>query len=200
MARVPKIKKWNEANDYLLNLRQTIVGDILPLLNTGGAAPFAISREIMSYIDHLGHLYSGKGPVGDRSRKFLKEIMSKIDQNYSKRAKEIYKMYRCGTVHEFEPQTLKNNKGNLLSWLCYKGERIDKITISDKVFEVQHLQSRNSDNDNLFWLPISTKCLIQDTIESINIFIKSGPEDERVTLWNITSDELSKPVLLDFKL
>lgn len=199
MAQVPKLKKWSDANDYLLNLRKTIYDDIQPLLDTVGGAPFAINREIMCYIDHLGHLYSGKVKVGERLKSFLKEVMLKIDKNYSQSAEEIYQMYRCGTVHEFEPKILENNKGEILSWFCYRGERTDIISINNKKFQVKHLQTLLSDKEKRYWLPISTKCLIQDTIESINIFLKLGPEDERVTCWNKAYYKLSKPVHFNFK-
>ena len=200
LAQVPKITDWQQANKYLQNLRKTINNDVLPLLDTVGFAPFAINREVMSYIDHLGHLYSGKGQVGDRSKKYVKDIMSRIDSNYARRADEIYQMYRCGTVHEFEPKVLKNNKGYLLSWFCYKGERIENLNVDGKTINVVHLEPVSSNSKNGYWLPISTKCLIQDLKESINIFIKIGPEHERITSWNRAARELSEPVPFDFKL
>ncbi len=200
MAQIAKIGEWQEANNYLLNLRKTITDDIVPLLNTVGSAPFAINREILSYIDHLGHLYSGNDKVGDRSKKYLKMIMSEIDDGYSQRADEIYNMYRCGTVHEFEPKTLQDNKGNLLSWLCYNGERIDEIKIEGIDYKLTHLKPLLSQIERKYWLPMSTKCLIQDTIESINIFISDSSEDERVTSWNRARHCLSEPVSFDFKI
>ena len=70
MAQVPTISKWIEAKPYLENLRGSVEADVRPLLSTPGGAPFAISREVLSYIDHLGHLFSGKKGVGDRSREY----------------------------------------------------------------------------------------------------------------------------------
>lgn len=203
MAKIKEIIKWQEANDYLLDLRNTIVDDISPLLNTVGCAPFAISREALSYIDHLGHLFSGKGNnnVGDRSKLFLRKVMSQIDPNYSNRAEEIYQMYRCGTIHEFDPKVLENNKGYRLNWLCYKGERISKEKINNAEITITHLVPNNlNQNGNMYWLPISTQCLIKDIIESINIFITIGPDDERITAWNRAARELSIPVPYDFKI
>ncbi len=90
MGQVPRITAWSEACPYLHNLKATVDGDILPLLATSGGAPFAVSREVLSYVDHLGQLYTGKVRVGDRLVDYLKHVMSRIDPNYSKRASEIY--------------------------------------------------------------------------------------------------------------
>jgi hypothetical protein len=105
---------------------KTFIADVQPLLALPGAAPFAINREVFCYIDHLGHLYSGKvgeRQVGARFQDYLKEVMCKIDPNYGQRATVIYQMYRNGPVHEFAPKVLKNNKGQLLEWFCYTGGR-----------------------------------------------------------------------------
>src|SRR5947209_304999 len=114
MADVPIIKAWPEARPYLQTLRGTVDADIRPLLATAGAAPFAINREVLSYVDHLGHLYTGKPQVGQRSRDYLMDIMSTADPNYATRAGEIYEMYRCGSVHEFAPKVITNSKGHSL--------------------------------------------------------------------------------------
>jgi hypothetical protein len=142
-------------------------------------------------------LYTGRTEVGQRFTNFLKEVASKIDPYYGSRAEEIYRMYRNGTVHEFEPRTLKNNKGELLFWLCYCGERIDNLNIEGMDYKVTHLVVFG--NNGKYWLPISTKCLIEDLIEFINVFIQSGPEDERRTFWNRAARKLNKPASFDFK-
>ena len=198
MSKIPNLNEWNEVSEYLINLRGTVVNDIQPLLNTKGAAPFAISREVLCYIDHLSHLYTGKIEVGKRFSIFLNDIASKVDSNYSSRSEEIYKMYRNGTVHEFEPKTLKNSNGDLLYWLCYCGERVDNSEIEGKKCQVTHLVPYGG--AGRYWLPISTKCFIGDLIEFINLFITSGPEDERKTLWNRAARELNNPVAYDFKI
>jgi hypothetical protein len=198
MAQVPTIQTWREAEPYLENLKDTVQADVRPLLDTPGAAPFAISREVLSYIDHLGHLYSGKGQVGERSKDYLKYVMSRIDQNYHKRAGEIYQMYRCGPVHEFEPKVLENKKGQLLQWLCYKGGRTDLIEFVGQQVRVTHLEPVSMTGSKHFWLPVSTPCLIEDLTASINGFLQAGPEDERVTAWNCAARELASPEPFDF--
>src|SRR5688572_1528561 len=109
MADVPVIKTWADARPYLEMQKGTANTDIRSLLAAVGAAPFAICREVLSYVDHLGHLYTGKSGVGRRSKDYLIDVMAKVDPNYGKRAGEIYEMYRCGSVHEFAPKVITNN-------------------------------------------------------------------------------------------
>jgi len=166
-----------------------------PLLDTNGAAPFAICREALSYIDHLGHLYSGRAQVKERSQDYLEQVMSRVDPYYRTRAREIFQMYRCGPVHEFEPKVLENKKGQLLKWLCYKGDRTANI---DTIGPVKHLQPVKDKEGKGFWLPVSTGCLIEDLLRSIDQFEKATPEDERVTAWNRAARELACPEPFDF--
>jgi hypothetical protein len=168
------------------------------LLDVPGAAPFAVCREILCYIDHFGHLYTGRGQVGERFKDYLTQMMLRIDPNYGKRAEEIYQIYRNGPVHEFEPKVLENRKGQLLQWLCYKGARTDNIAISGKILTITHLEPISPAGDNQFWLPVSTVCLIMDLLSSIDEFQKAGPEDERVTAWNRAARELTGLKPFDF--
>ena len=198
MAQVPVIKSWSEAKPYLKNLVRTVEADVGPLLKTPGSAPFAVSREVLSYIDHLGHLYTGESAVGRRSRKYLAEVLSKVDQNYGQRAAEIYEMYRCGSAHEFEPKLLRNKKGQSLGWLCYRGERQAQILIDGQQVVVTHLEPVPSTTGALFWLPVSTVCLIDDLVASIEQFAHAGPASDRVAAWNRAAQDLSKPVSFEF--
>lgn len=201
MAQVPIIVSWKDAGDYLQMLKGTVTADICPLLDVPGHAPFAICREVLSYIDHLGHLYSGRGgQVGDRSREFIKQVMAKTDPNYGKRADELYKMFRCGPVHEFAPKVLENKKGELLGWLCYKGLRVDSIESNGQSMSVVHLEPVASTATGHHWLPVSTRCLIDDLMCSIEIFERAAPENERVTAWNRAARDLNIPEPYDFTL
>lgn len=202
MAQVPIIVSWNDAGAYLQMLKGTVAADVRPLLDVAGHAPFAICREVLSYIDHLGHLYSGRGQsqVGDRSREFIKQVMAKTDPNYGKRAVELYQMFRCGPVHEFEPKVLENKKGELLGWLCYKGRRVDSIESDGQRMPVVHLEPVASTATGRHWLPVSTSCLIDDLMCSIEIFERAGPENERVTAWNRAARDLNIPEPCDFTL
>jgi hypothetical protein len=179
-------------------LKGAVGADIRPLLVTAGAAPFAINREVLSYVDHLGHLYSGKPEVGQRSRDYLVEVMSKADPNYARRAGEIYEMYRCGSVHEFAPKVITNSKGQLLGWFCYKGERRARINVEGQEVTVTHLEPLTSAQVKRFWLPVSTVCLINDLEASIDHLAQAGPEADRVAAWNRAAQQLGAPVLYEF--
>lgn len=179
-------------------LKGTVAADIRPLLDLPGHAPFAICREVLSYVDHLGHLYSGRGQVRDRSREFMKQIMAKNDPNYGKRAAELYQMFRCGPVHEFEPKVLKNKKGELLKWFCYAGPRQDSCELDGKCISVVHLELVAFAASDRFWLPVSTRCLIDDLMCSIEVFERAGPENERITAWNQAARDLTTPEPYDF--
>jgi len=199
MPIITNITIWKEAGEYLQMLKGTVAADICPLLNLPGHAPFAICREVLSYIDHLGHLYSGRGQVRDRSLEFMKQMMKKIDPNYEKRATELYQMFRCGPVHEFEPKVLENKKGELLKWFCYVGLRKDRIELGDgQLIFVVHLEPFESPTRGQFFLPVSTKCLIDDLICSIEMFEKAGPENERITSWNRAARDLTTLEPYDF--
>ncbi|MGF1614793.1 MAG: hypothetical protein ACFCVA_13035 [Gammaproteobacteria bacterium] len=198
MAQVPILAKWQEASAHLQMLKGTVAADIRPLLDVPGHAPFAICRETLSYIDHLGHLYSGRGQVADRSREFMKQVMAKVDSNYGKRAAELYQMFRCGPVHEFEPKVLENKKGELLAWFCYLGPRVDSFEVNGSRISVVHLEPVASGAAGRFWLPVSTKCLIEDLMCSMEVFEKTGPENERVTAWNRGARDLNIPEPYDF--
>lgn len=201
MGQVPLLQAWKDAEPYLEMLKDTVRKDIRPLLSLPDKAPFAICREVLSYVDHLGHLYSGRSQVsqvGERSRDFLKRVMSVIDPNYGKRASEIYQMFRCGTVHEFEPKTLENRSGQTLTWLCYAGPRRHTITIAGKAVSVVHLEPVPGLAATEYRLPVSTECLVDDLELSIDNFRRAGPDNERVTLWNRAGRELNTPEPHDF--
>jgi hypothetical protein len=128
----------------------------------------------------------------------MKEIMAKNDPNYGRRAAELYQMFRCGPVHEFEPKVLENRKGELLVWLCYAGPRAGSLELDGRRTSVVHLEPVASPAADRFWLPVSTRCLIDDLMYSIEAFEKAGPENERITAWNRAARDLTTPEPYDF--
>jgi hypothetical protein len=199
MAQVPTIARWQDTRPNLLDQRATVERDMRPLLADQGA-PFAICREVVSSIDHLGHLYTGSSQCGARFRAFLEQILGEIDQRYRRRAGEIYQMYRCGTVHEFEPKVLENRKGQTLAWLCYQGNRAAKQLDLPEIgkLTVTHLEPVVYVTGRSFGLPVSTNCLLDDLVAAIDRFQVAGPEDERVTAWNRAARELAALEPFDF--
>ncbi len=199
MAQVPTISNWQEVRPYLDNQRAVVEGDLRPLLADHGA-PFAICREVVSSIDHLGHLYTGSSQCGVRFRAFMENVLGDVDPNYRRRAGEVYQMYRCGTVHEFEPKVLENRRGQTLAWLCYRGNRVGEQIRMEWCGEitVTHLEPVAYVAGRTFGLPVSTICLLDDLVAAIDRFIVAGPEDERVTAWNRAARELIAPEPFDF--
>lgn len=199
MAQVPTINQWQDARPYLLNQRATVERDLRRLLADQGA-PFAVCREVVSSIDHLGHLYTGSPQCGPRFRAFLDQVLGGIDPNYRRRAGKIYQMYRCGTVHEFEPKVLENKKGQTLAWLCYQGNRAGQQLDLPGIghLTVTHLEPVAYVAGRSFGLPVSTTCLLDDLVAAIDRFIAAGPEADRVMAWNQAALELAAPEPFDF--
>jgi hypothetical protein len=201
MSEPELIKRWEDTGPYLRMLRNTIVNDIRPLLETEGGAPFAIFREVMSYIDHLGDLYCGKGKSRERFVLFLTDVFAKIDPNYATRAQEIYHMYRCGPVHEFRPKILENDKGQMLAWLSYRGGRKNvKFEPLGDSATVSHLELLHDRVRSLFYLSMSSDCLVDDLDEAIDIFSRSSESVERIAAWNRAAKRLGKAHRCDFSL
>jgi hypothetical protein len=130
----------------------------------------------------------------------MDEILGEIDQHYRRRAGEVYQMYRCGTVHEFEPKVLQNKKGQTLAWLCYQGNRvgqqielagIGQLTVTHLV-PIAYVAGRS------FGLPVSTNCLLDDLVAAIDRFIAAGPAVDRVAAWNQAAQELAAPQPFEF--
>lgn len=200
MAKLQTIAKWSEAKPYLEDKKVTVQRDIVPLLQAEGHAPFTVSRNVTSYLDHLGELYTGSEKVGERFQKYLEQVLAKIDPNYKRRAGEIYEMYRNGTVHEFDPKILENSSGQTLGWFCYYGARTDVVELPGGLkIQVTHLEPVNPDGDGKSWyLPISSRCLIDDLLASISLLENAGPENERITAWNRASRRLETPKAYNF--
>ncbi len=206
MANVQIIKEWSEAAPCLTSLRDTIDRDFRPMTVVNEkqkGAPFSVCREVMSYVDHLGQLYTGSTGVSQRFKAYMEQVLGEVYAPYKRRAGEVYQMYRCGTVHEFEPRVLKNKKGELLVWLCYRGGRtsfqldladIGKMTVTH-LEPVAHPAIKRG-----FALPVSTNCLLDDLEASIDRLITAGPENERVSAWNRAARELNSYAKFEFSI
>lgn len=207
--KVPVVKSWDQAGPYLDMLAQTVINDVSPLLKTTGGAPHAIAREVFSYVDYLGALYVGKdnvqrGPDGlavvvVRFTRYLQEVMALADSNYGGQAEVIYQMYRCGPVHEFDPKVLRNNKKQILAWFSYRGPR--QATYKEwNNKPVHHLQPVQAPHDRaLFYLPVSTICLVQDLLNSVERFKQGvGATAQRSRCWNQAARILNQPKEFNF--
>jgi hypothetical protein len=201
VTEIAQIGTWSEALPYLDMLKGTVAGDVRPLLATPGSAPFAVFREVMSYIDHLGHLFSGRDKVGDRFQSVMRLLFAKIDPNYGAHASEIYQMYRCGPVHEFQPKKLENDRGERLFWLSYRGSRNHQvIKFRAKPDTVSHLEPLRDPGSQIAWLPVSSDCLVDDLERAIADFKARTDQAEAVTAWNRAARQLVPPYPFNFVL
>jgi hypothetical protein len=193
-----QISSWSDARDDLEGLARVVRDDVTPLFSAPGSAPHTISREWSCYVDHLGHLYTGwsaSNRVGDRFRAYLRDVLSLVDPAYGTRADVIYKMYRTGPVHEFDPKVLKNSKGQVLGWMEYVGSR----DVVHQSVEIRHLKIAQLAPGSDYVLPVSTQCLVEDLVASIRCLIKGvGLESERVAAWNAAVAKLNDPEEYEF--
>ena len=202
-AALKEIRKWDESSPHLEMLAQTIENDIRPLLHTVGGAPFAIAREVFSYVDHLGHLFTGDHHVGERFRYYVRHVLGLVDPNYTQRADVLYEIYRNGPMHEFDPKVLENGNGERLGWLLYAGPRREpNLSLEHGTFDVTHLTPVHFGNPTKYHLPVSTICLITDLLSSIDNFADGavGTKETRISAWNRAVKALNKPRKFNFVL
>lgn len=198
------IKEWKEASQDLDNIAEVIIQDLCPLLNTPEGAPHTISREFSCYIDYLGALYCGTKKnkngkehlegSGKRFINYLKDVMYIADPGYNKQAETIYEMYRCGAVHEFDPKVLSDPSGKELHWFEYRGAR--KQYYEEWRKYVDHLKPVLYPEDSkVYYLPVSTICLAQDLLYSIEQFKHFSLKSEKCLIehWNEAARLLNAP-------
>lgn len=104
----------------------------------------------LCWCDFLGALYFGEGIAADRRRivGWLRGPMAKQNRLYRTRAEKIYKAYRNGLVHGFEPKWFYlsyNETGRHLTNFKTHGVRIDIPTLLDDLIKAiydfaMHLQ------------------------------------------------------------
>lgn len=176
---------------YLSMLSNTIENDIRPLLRTAGGAPHAVAREVFSYIDHLGSLSAGRTSERGMSRaacSYITTFMAKVDQVYLSWGIVMYTMYRHGTVHNFQPQTVTNG-GEILTWAEYPGERDQDVIFPDngERLVIHHGHPYRRTNEQIWRLPVSTLCLVEDLKTSLDMFKAAVGKDQalfgRVTMY-----------------
>jgi hypothetical protein len=183
-----------EAEEFLKgDLKQSIKNDIHPILQLdkeeGGY--FGVPRSVLCYVDFLATLYVGRG---GEAVHFLKDVMASVDPLYAVNGELLYRMYRHGTVHRYQPNELKQQQtGKTLSWLPYKGDR-EAWTIADRrALKLRHMQPIKG-NDQSDWLPVSINCLYDDLRATIDEFCARLDADTTLlTKWNKAAVALCKP-------
>ena len=198
------IKDWAAAGPQLDALARAIEKDLVPVLSFPEGAPHTVAREWACYVDHLGALFSGKTSQSqERFRIYLHEVLSEVDAGYREQADILLHMFRHGTVHEFDPKVLVNPSGQRLGWAVYTTPgRHQSITLEDgRSLRVSHLRiTAHLDLSGQFALCVSTRCLVEDLLRSIDVF-KTGMGNvvKRTDSWNKVASELVKPTPFTFK-
>jgi len=193
-------------------VKEQVLYEISPILHLGYAPGgyFGVTRQIVCMIDFMGALYCGFDPKkdikvrGDRTFKhiassqkaltFIEEIFGSIDENYTENGRYLIEMYRHGLVHLYQPKELKLKDGRVLSWLPYKGGRIADIRVSDDriIRGAGHLRIVANSGQN--FLPVSIKCLYDDLLTSIDVYIEKLRNSEELRAKFVSSaNEIIEP-------
>jgi hypothetical protein len=179
MPRKPDMTQ-KEIIEYLRELRVSAKEDLKPFLclRLKVERSFALIKLVLTYVDYLGALYCAdlehrrsEGPfaTGPNAVAFLEEIFGKIDPNYSKWSSLLWTMYRHGTVHLDEPLCLEYNEAKI-TWTIHTGDRKQIVPGYLEGREMEHLVPLRL-NANEWILPISERCLYEDLIKAISLFI-----------------------------
>jgi len=197
-------------------LKEQILLEIAPILHIGQSQGgyFGPSRQILCFVDFLGALYHGYDEKEDKkylSRKsktrtiskpehaveFLKNIFGeKIDPNYRLEGETLFKMYRHGLVHLYQPKSFLQSNGRNLSWITYKGPRVGAYVRvgNTHVSGVGHMcLITHPEYENWDYLAISINCLYYDLIQAIDIYM--GMIEQDVTLqekFRLTANAISE--------
>lgn len=174
-------------------VKEQILLEIAPILHIGQdqGGYFGPSRQILCFIDFLSALYdgyAGKGKIStsDKAINFIKDLMGeKIDPYYKVNGELLYKMYRHGLVHLYQPKSFKQKNGKELRWFAYKGSRekhVEEIKIDGRTVEfndVRHVAIvPHPEKPNIEYLAVSVNCLYYDLIQSIDIYLVMLEQDK----------------------
>lgn len=201
-------------------VKEQILLEIAPILHIGQeqGGYFGSSRQILCFIDFLGSLYKGydetqdpdfKKSKGKRRKisyssnavKFIEDVMGeKIDPYYKLNGEKLFRMYRHGLVHLYQPKTLLLHNGNELVWFVYKGsrEKHDEMIDGIKYSEVRHMGIiPHPKKKKVECLTISINCLYYDLIQAIDIYLTILKQDKTLQAKFIsTANAIRKPEIL----
>ncbi len=129
------------------------------LINNSGY--FEIPHLLMSYIEYLSGLFSGKGPDVQYTdvRTFFKTY---FPSKYHKSSAWLIYLYRHGLVHEYTPKTVLVDGTKKISWFC-------SLDVSEVNNHLKILPSPNNPS-NIYHLRICAPEFLKDYKNSIHIF------------------------------
>jgi hypothetical protein len=174
-----------------------VISDVGSCLNsvdpTGGV--FGVPRLVLAYVDYLGTLYHGyDGSVDTRTgrrifsktkyaKTFLVEVFGVVHKDYKRYGELLYDIYRHGTVHLYEPLTLRNpTTKKTIEWHVFKQatpstppSRVGQIKTSPWNLMLLHLvptPKPGQQDANVWVLPVSINCLYSDLLAALDIYAK----------------------------
>lgn len=180
-------------NDLAVSANTDIVPIIQPSRPAGGY--FGVPRMVFCYVNFLGLLYSGwrgekykrgtkKGEKRDfgtsgQAKKYIKEVMGKVDKLYKRHAGLLYDVYRHGTVHIYSPKKMASRvkPKTTIEWLIYKGDRESWQYYENKAIKLRHLEVIEWSKDR-FVVPLSINILYDDLFESMILYRRMVHEDK----------------------
>jgi len=138
--------------EYIDDLINQLKGDIFPLFEVSGYAPFTIARNTFCFIDHVSSLKYGTINQTGRIKRIISEFASfdsYIQGKYKLYADYIVQVYRHDIVHNVRPFPHKikvveknGSKQDKISWFAVssdignslpKPETFEKLTVHFKV-------------------------------------------------------------------
>jgi len=200
-------------------LKEQILLEITPILHIGKkqGGYFGVSRQILCLIEFLSALYFGYDEKKDKrfkesnykerrisnsekAIKFIKELMGeKVDPFYKLNGKVLFKMYRHGLVHLYQPKTFLRRNKKELKWLAYKGAREKHVEkINGLKFDVRHVAIiPHPSNKNIEYLAVSINCLYYDLVQVIDIYTNLLEQDKKLQAnWISAANAISEPLAI----
>ncbi|MBP9797571.1 hypothetical protein KBC70_00295 [Candidatus Woesebacteria bacterium] len=199
-------------NDELLHqAKDEIQNWIYPKKKSGGY--FVVSRQILCIVDFLGSVYAGyplierkadkegrRISTPQKSKEFITKFFEPQNIYNPITVDLLYRMYRNGLVHLYQPKILKfGNKGRL-QWALYRGKR-DQTEISfgsdtgNVTFRnVSHLQIVPNKLNQSNWLLICIDSLYEDFEKAIFTYRDTLSGNKSLqTNWRTTVNAICKP-------
>lgn len=135
-----------------------------------------IPRSVFCYIDHLGELVFNH-EINDtslRAVRYMEEyFVGKNAVLYKKLGALIYVMWRHGTVHEYDPKTLKLGT-NYLLWLTVMSPKKENRRNHLKIFRMERKKKC------IYYLCVNNDQLIDDLIDSVHILKERLRKDTKL--------------------
>lgn len=151
---------------------------------TGGY--FVVSRQIFCMIDFLGAVFSGYPMTnrkadpegrhiadGEKAKEFITKFFEPKSTYTKAMVDKLYRMYRHGLVHLYQPRVLRFGKRGTINWGMYRGARNQaKIEFkSDNgaitFYNISHLQIVPNKQNQINFLVICIDSLYEDFEKAI---------------------------------